>query len=162
MPMADAAVTAEPGMVLAVLTADCLPVLFCSRAGDEIAAAHAGWRGLVVGVLEKTIATMRTEPAQLSAWMGPAAGPLAYEVGQEVFAAFVADDPDAESCFTPTRPGHWRMDLFALARRRLHATGVAAVYGGGHCTISDPPRYFSHRRDQRTGRMASLIWMERE
>ena len=162
MPTADAAVTAEPGVVLAIMTADCLPVLFCSRAGDEIAAAHAGWRGLVAGVLEKTIATMRTEPAQLWVWMGPAAGPQAYEVGQEVFAAFVADDPDAESCFAPTRPGHWRMDLFALARRRLHVVGVAAVYGGGHCTISDPQRYFSHRRDQRTGRMASLIWMERE
>jgi YfiH family protein len=159
MPVADAAVTAEPGVVLAILTADCLPVLFCSRAGDEIAAVHAGWRGLAAGVLEQTLAAMRTEPALLLAWMGPAAGPQAYEVGQEVFAAFVADDADAESCFAPTRPGHWRMDLFELARRRLHCAGIPFVHGGGNCTIGDPQRYFSHRRDQRGGRMASLIWI---
>lgn len=157
---ADAAVTAVPGTVLAVLTADCLPVLFCDRAGTEVAAAHAGWRGLVAGVLENTVAAMHTEPRQLLAWLGPAAGPQAYEVGEEVFAAFAGADPGAGACFRPTRPGHWHADLFALARRRLHAAGVGQVHGGDLCTIGDAKRFFSHRRDQRCGRMASLVWLQ--
>jgi polyphenol oxidase len=157
-PEADAAVTSTPGVVLAILTADCLPVLFCADDGSEVGAAHAGWRGLSGGVLENTLAAMRTPPARVLAWLGPAAGPQAYEIGVEVREAFVARDAAAASAFVPTRPGHWRVDLFVLARQRLQAAGVARVYGGGACTISEPQRFFSHRRDGRSGRMATLIW----
>jgi YfiH family protein len=159
-PEADAAVTDVPGVVLAILTADCLPVVLAADDGSEIGAAHAGWRGLATGVLEATVAAMRTPPARLIAWMGPAAGPQAYEIGTDVLDAFVSADPDAAAAFVATRPGHWRVDLYALARRRLSAAGVARVHGGGLCTISDPERFFSHRRDQRTGRMATLAWRE--
>ncbi|UHQ24164.1 peptidoglycan editing factor PgeF [Lysobacter sp. 5GHs7-4] len=160
-PEADASVSATPGTVLAILTADCLPVLFAADDGSEIGAAHAGWRGLAAGVLEATVAAMRTPPARLRAWLGPAAGPQAYEVGAEVHAAFVDHDPHAATAFVATRPQHWRVDLYALARRRLAAAGIAPaqVHGGGLCTISDPQRFYSHRRDQRGGRMATLIWM---
>ena len=159
-PEVDAAVTAHADVVLAVLTADCLPVLFCSAAGDEIAVAHAGWRGLADGVLEATVANMQTPPSQLLAWLGPAAGPLAYEVGAQVRDAFIAHGLAAAHAFVATRAGHWHADLFALARLRLQAAGVQRIHGGGLCTISDPERFFSHRRDQRTGRMASLIWIQ--
>lgn len=159
-PEADASVTSARGVVLAVLTADCLPVLFCSDSGDEIAAAHAGWRGLAAGVLEATVAAMRTPASGLMAWLGPAAGPQAYEIGKDVREAFVSRDPDAASAFSPTRVDHWHVDLYALARRRLDAAGVKRVHGGGLCTISEPGRFYSHRRDQRSGRMASVIWME--
>ncbi|MFC0679880.1 peptidoglycan editing factor PgeF [Lysobacter korlensis] len=160
-PEADAAVTAVPGEVLAILTADCLPVLFCSRDGSEVAAAHAGWRGLATGVLEATLDAMSTPASQVIAWLGPAAGPQQYEVGHEVYDAFVAPDWGAGAAFVSTRPLHWRVDLYALARRRLAAAGLAndAIHGGGLCTISEPQRFFSHRRDRRTGRMASLIWI---
>jgi YfiH family protein len=158
----DASVTSEPGVVLAILTADCMPVLFSADDGSEIGAAHAGWRGMAGGVLENTLAMMRTSPARVHAWMGPAAGPQAYEVGAEVFEAFIADDRDAADAFVSTRPDHWRVDLYALARRRLQAAGLASerIHGGGLCTISEPQRFFSHRRDQRGGRMASLLWIE--
>jgi hypothetical protein len=159
-PEADAAVTDVPGVVLAILTADCLPVVFAADDGSEVGAAHAGWRGLAAGVLEATIAAMHTPPGRLVAWMGPAAGAQAYEIGVEVFDAFVSADPDAAAAFVATRPGHWRVDLYALARRRLAAAGVAEVHGGGLCTIMDAARFFSHRRDQRTGRMATLVWRE--
>lgn len=158
-PEADAAVTRTPGTVLAILTADCLPVVLAAADGSEVAAAHAGWRGLAAGVLEATLGAMRTPPARVRAWLGPAAGPRAYEVGEEVFGGFVTRDPRAEAAFVATRPGHWRVDLYALARMRLAAAGVADVHGGGLCTISDPQRFFSHRRDQRTGRMATLAWI---
>lgn len=158
-PEADAAVSKTVGSVLAILTADCLPVLFCSRDGDVIAAAHAGWRGLAAGVLEATIAEMPAAPANVLAWLGPAAGPQAYEVGEEVRTAFVDTDPRNCDVFVATRPGHWLCDLYALARRRLADAGVTSVYGGGLCTISDPQRFYSYRRDGRTGRMASLIWI---
>jgi YfiH family protein len=158
-PEADAAVTSATGVVLAILTADCLPVVFAARDGSEVGAAHAGWRGLAAGVLEETVAAMRTAPTGLVAWLGPAAGPEAYEIGEEVFDAFVARDPRAEAAFTATRPGHWRIDLYALARQRLADAGVTAVHGGGLCTISDPQRFFSHRRDGRSGRIATLAWM---
>ena len=160
-PEADAAVNATPGRVLAILTADCLPVVLAARDGGEIAAAHAGWRGLAAGVLEATVAAMRTPPAALVAWLGPAAGPQAYEIGEEVRAAFVERDPGAATAFAATRPGHWRVDLYALARRRLAAAGLAtdAIHGGGLCTISDPARFHSHRRDGRGGRMATLAWI---
>lgn len=157
---ADAAVTSVPGAVLAILTADCLPVLFATKNGSEIAAAHAGWRGLAAGVLEATVAAMRSAPENILAWLGPAAGPAHYEIGEEVRAVFVDPDPAAATCFVATRPGHWLVDLYALARRRLAAAGVTAVSGGDLCTISDPQRFYSWRRDGRTGRMASLVWLD--
>ena len=161
-PEADAAVTSTPGVVLAILTADCLPVLFAADDGSEIGAAHAGWRGLAAGVLENTRRrdAHRRRHACI-AWLGPAAGPQAYEIGGEVFDAFVAHDRDAADAFVATRPGHWRVDLYALARRRLgRGAGVERIHGGGLCTISDPQRFYSHRRDQRGGRMATLVWIE--
>ena len=161
-PQADAAVTSTPGTVLAILTADCLPVLFAARNGHEIGAAHAGWRGLAAGVLEATVSALRTPPEQLVAWLGPAAGPQKYEVGVEVYDAFVAQDWGAGRAFTSTRPEHWHVDLYALARRRLEKAGLMAqhIHGGSLCTIADPQSFFSHRRDQRTGRMATLAWMD--
>lgn len=161
-PEADAAVTSVPGAVLAILTADCLPVLLCADDGREVAAAHAGWRGLAAGVLEATVTAMATPPRRLMAWLGPAAGPASYEVGIEVYDAFVARDWAAGSAFTSTRPHHWRVDLYALARRRLEQAGLAParIFGGGLDTIGDPARFYSHRRDRRTGRMASVIWMD--
>lgn len=159
---ADAAVTSTPGCVLAILTADCLPVLLCADDGREVAAAHAGWRGLAAGVLEATVAAMRTPADRVRAWLGPAAGPQQYEVGVEVFDAFVSRDWRAGRAFTSTRPHHWRVDLYALARQRLAKAGVAPerVHGGDLCTIAEPQRFYSHRRDRRTGRMASLVWIE--
>jgi YfiH family protein len=159
-PTTDAARSTRAGVVLTVLTADCLPVLFCDAQGTEVAAAHAGWRGLAAGVLEATVRAMQSAPENLLAWLGPAAGPQAYEVGEEVRAAFVAQDSRAESAFAPTRPGHWHVDLFALARQKLADAGVTGVYGGGRCTISEPQRFYSHRRDGRSGRMASMIWIK--
>lgn len=162
-PEADAAVTARPGVVLAVLTADCLPVVFAAADGSRVGVAHAGWRGLAGGVLENTVAAMATPGGALQAWLGPAAGPQAYEVGAEVLEAFTAGDPGAAGAFAVTRPGHWHVDLYALARRRLQAAGIAAadIHGGGRCTISDPQRFYSHRRDARTGRMATVVWTTR-
>ena len=161
-PEADASVTSTPGTVLAILTADCLPVLFTADDGSEVGAAHAGWRGLAAGVLEATVAAMRTPPRRLIAWLGPAAGPQHYEIGAEVYDAFVTQDRAAAHAFVATRPQHWRVDLYALARRRLATAGLvpANIHGGGLCTISDPQRFYSHRRDQRGGRMATLIWSE--
>lgn len=159
-PDGDAAVTAEPGVVLAILTADCLPVVFASDDGRVIGAAHAGWRGLAGGVLERTVESMRVAPERLLAWLGPAAGPQAYEIGEEVHEAFVGTDPRAASAFESTRPGHWRVDLYALARLRLEDAGVTRIHGGGLCTITDAQRFYSHRRDAQTGRMATLVWMQ--
>lgn len=159
-PVADAAVTSVPGVVLAILTADCLPVVLAAADGSEIGAAHAGWRGLADGMLEATVAAMHTPPQQLLAWLGPAAGPADYEIGEEVYQAFVGPAPVAAAAFTATRPGHWNVDLYALARQRLQAAGVDPhrVHGGTCSTIADPG-LFSHRRDRRTGRMATLAWM---
>lgn len=157
-PEADAAVTAMSGAVLAILTADCLPVVFAADDGSEVAAAHAGWRGLCGGVLEATSAAMQASPERIQAWLGPAAGPQAYEIGEQVFAAFVDRDPRAAIAFTATHAGHWRVDLYALARQRLLDAGITRVFGGGLCTISDSQRFYSHRRDRRTGRMATLVW----
>ncbi len=159
-PEADAAITRTSGVVLAILTADCLPVVLAARDGGEVAVAHAGWRGLAGGVLEATIAAMQASPRDIVAWMGPAAGPQAYEVGQDVFDAFASGDPRAARSFAATRPGHWRVDLPALARRRLLAAGLQHVHGGDLCTISDPAQFFSHRRDRVTGRMGTLAWLE--
>jgi YfiH family protein len=157
---ADAAVTDQPGEVCVVMTADCLPVLLCNRAGTRVAVAHAGWRGLAAGVLERSVAAFPDDPAEVMAWLGPAIGPDAFEVGEEVRRAFCANDPGAAVAFEPSvRSGHWLADLYALARRRLGACGVTAVYGGGECTYGDAERFFSFRRDGTTGRMATLVWL---
>jgi YfiH family protein len=163
-PDADASWSRSPGHACAVLTADCLPVLFCSVAGDAVAAAHAGWRGLLAGVLERTVEAMAVDPGQLLAWLGPAIGPGAFEVGPEVRAGFLAAAPPSRraptrACFVSSgaTPGHYLADLYALARLRLAALGPVAVYGGDACTYSSPQEFFSYRRDGLTGRMASLI-----
>ena len=160
--VADASFCAEPGLVCAIQTADCLPVLFCDRAGRVVAAAHAGWRGLVAGVLEQTVAAMVGQgslPDGIMAWLGPAIGPTAFEVGAEVRAAFVAHDPAAGNAFVAHAQDKWLADIFLLARQRLKACGVHQIYGGGVCTFSDPARFFSYRRECNTGRQASLIWL---
>lgn len=157
---ADASVTSTPGVVLAILTADCLPMVLAARDGSEIAVAHAGWKGLAAGVLEVTVASMQASPDRCMAWLGPAAGPQVYEIGADVRDAFIAHDPRAEAAFAATRPGHWLVDLYALARQRLADAGVHEVHGGTHCTISEPESFFSHRRDRNSGRMATLAWIE--
>ncbi|GAB2534677.1 peptidoglycan editing factor PgeF [Rhodanobacter koreensis] len=158
-PQADAAVSHIPGTVLSILTADCLPVLFCADDGSEIGVAHAGWRGLATGVLEATLTQLHSPRERLLAWLGPCIGEASYEVGEEVRVAFVANDAMAAACFMPTRPGHWRCDLAGLARRRLMAAGVTRIHGGGFDTFSDT-RFYSYRRDgARSGRFASLIWL---
>jgi YfiH family protein len=156
---ADASFANEPDQVCAVMTADCLPVLFCDRAGSVVAAAHAGWRGLLDGILESTIAAMQRPPADLLAWLGPAIGPERFEVGGEVRAAFVAHDAQAAGSFRQ-HGDKWLADIYSLARQRLQAAGVTNIHGGGRCTVSDAERYFSYRRDGVTGRMATLIWLE--
>ena len=157
-PVADAAVARGPGKVLAILTADCLPVLFTTEDGGTIGAAHAGWRGLAAGVLQNTVARMDAPPASILAWLGPAIGGPSYEVGAEVRAAFVEVDPGAEVAFTPTRPGHWLCDLYVLARRKLAALGVSQVSGGGFDTFRDQRLYSYRREGAASGRFASLIW----
>jgi hypothetical protein len=157
---ADASLTREPGKVLAVLTADCLPVLLADEDGTAIAIAHAGWRGLAAGVIEGTIRALDTDPGRLIAYLGPAIGPTAFEVGEEVRDAFLRAGAAGAAAFAPASPGKWFADLYALARLRLERLGTRRVYGGTFCTFSDPGRFFSHRRDQVTGRMASLIWLE--
>lgn len=163
-PEADAAVARRTGTVCAALTADCLPLLMCDEAGTVVAAAHAGWRGLSSGVIERTLRVMDRPPEALLAYLGPAIGPAAYEVGAEVREAFVAadrgGDPEAEAAFTPGKPGKFYADLYALARRRLARSGVVRVYGGGYCTYTERERFYSYRRDGATGRMASLIWIQ--
>lgn len=158
---ADAAVAREPGQVCAVLTADCLPVLFCDRAGSVVAAAHAGWRGLAGGVLEATIAAMRAPPAEILAWMGAAIGPQAFEVGEDVRQAFLERHPEAATAFVPQAvAGKWRADIYRLARIRLAHAGVQGVYGGGRCSFTESETFYSYRREGVTGRMASLVWLE--
>lgn len=156
---ADAAFTSEPGVVLAILSADCLPILVCADDGNEIAAIHAGWRGLAGGVIESCIGRLHGAPEKLSAWLGPAIGPQSYKVGDEVRAAFVERDASAQAAFAPTRPGHWHCDLYTLARQRLAALGTTRISGGAFDTFADA-RFYSYRRDGvRSGRFASLIWL---
>ncbi|CAI1758675.1 Laccase domain protein yfiH [Serratia quinivorans] len=155
---ADAVYSNVPGQVCAVMTADCLPVLFCSQAGDEVAAAHAGWRGLCNGVLEQTLAAFAAEPGRISAWLGPAIGPQQFEVGPEVRAAFIAVDDAAAAAFTP-QGDKFLADIYLLARQRLQRAGIHAIYGGDRCTVSEISHFFSYRRDGITGRLASLIWL---
>ncbi|OPK10472.1 MULTISPECIES: peptidoglycan editing factor PgeF [Pseudomonas] len=158
---ADASWTATPGIACTAMTADCLPVLFCDRAGTRVAAAHAGWRGLAAGVLEATLDSLAVPPADVLAWLGPAIGSQAFEVGPEVRETFVRQLPEAAEAFVPSaNAGKFMADIYQLARLRLAARGVTAVYGGGFCTVTDP-RFFSYRRAPRTGRFASLIWLER-
>ncbi|MDR3300053.1 MAG: peptidoglycan editing factor PgeF [Candidatus Accumulibacter sp.] len=154
---ADAAFTRQTGVACAVMTADCLPVLLCDSAGQVVAAAHAGWRGLLAGVLEATVAAMNVPGQELIAWLGPAIGAQAFEVGGEVRGVFVAADANAAAAFQPAG-GQWLADIYLLARQRLAGCGVTRVFGGGFCTVSEKERFFSYRRDGQTGRMASLIW----
>jgi polyphenol oxidase len=169
--VADAALVTAPGVAATIMVADCLPVLFAHASGRAVAAAHAGWRGLVSGVLEATLQALRAAagPGEVIAWLGPAIGPAAFEVGDEVHAAFVAADPAARAHFrTHTMPGKWWADLPALARQRLRSAGVASVHGNdgsaAWCTVSQPSRFFSHRRDATrlgsTGRFAACIWRD--
>lgn len=159
-PRADASIARGRGVVCAVLTADCLPVLFCSVDGDRVAAAHAGWRGLAGGILDSTVSSLGLPGAALMAWLGPAIGPQAFEVGDEVRIAFTARDAAAASAFVPNARGRWQADLYRLARLELARLGVHSVFGGSACTYSDEERFFSYRRDGETGRMATLIWLE--
>ena len=157
----DAVVARRPGVVCAIQTADCLPVLFAHDSGTRIAAAHAGWRGLSAGVLEATVSAMAVPESELLVWLGPAIGPESFEVGEEVRTAFVSHDAAASKAFARNARGRWQADLYCLARQRLDAMGVARVFGGGLCTYRDEARFFSHRRDGGSGRMATLIWLER-
>lgn len=156
---ADAAWAGSPRCVCAVLTADCLPILFCDEAGTKVAAAHAGWRGLAAGVVESTVAAMAIAPERLMAWLGPAIGPSAFEVGDDVRAAFVTADAATQAAFVARPNGKWLCDLYALARRRLANSGVTRVFGGGRCTFTETELFYSYRRERETGRMASLVWL---
>ena len=157
---ADASWSATRGIACTIMTADCLPALFCDRAGTRVGAAHAGWRGLAGGVLEATVDAMGVVPAELLVWLGPSIGPQAFEVGPEVREAFLKDHAEAERAFLPSaNAGKYMADIYELARIRLAAKGVTAVYGGGFCTFTDTERFYSYRRSSRTGRLASLIWL---
>lgn len=155
--VADAAVTHQRGVVLAVTVADCLPVLLADRSGRAIGIAHAGWRGLARGVLENTVAAMGVVPNEIAAWLGPAIGKHAFEVGDDVVEVFAA--ADVRAFFEIKRPGKWNADLQGIARAKLERLGVTSVHGNGSCTFDDPARFFSYRRDRKTGRMAALIWL---
>ncbi len=158
---ADGSWTSTPGIACTSMTADCLPALFCNRAGTRVAAAHAGWRGLAAGVLEATVERLDARPEDVLVWLGPAIGPQAFEVGPEVREAFMRQLPATAEAFVPSRnPGKFMADIYQLARLRLAARGITEVYGGGLCTVTDP-RFFYYRRNSRTGRFASLIWLER-
>ena len=161
-PEGDALVTCKRGLPLAIMTADCLPVLFFDPASGTIAPAHAGWRGLAAGVLEKTVAAMASDPGEIRAWLGPRIGRSAFEVGDEVRSAFISADSGAADAFRPSRPGHFLCSLAVLAVRRLSGAGLRQENIGdcGLCTYSDPSRFFSYRRDGRTGRGAALIWLD--
>jgi YfiH family protein len=159
-PAADASYSRRPGKVCAILAADCLPILLTADTWGLVAAAHAGWRGLAGGVIEATVRALSVPPERLMAWLGPAIGPHHFEVGGEVREALLTGDPGAASAFTANERGRFMADLYALAKRRLAALGVARIYGGGECTFAAADRYFSHRRDGMTGRQATLIWLE--
>lgn len=158
---ADAAIARYPAAVVAVLTADCLPIMLCAHNGEEVAAIHGGWRGLAAGVLTTTLSQMATAPDALMAWLGPAISQSAFEVGDEVRQAFVGMKAAAGKCFQPNEDGRWQADLYGLARLQLHTAGVGAVYGGEYCTHSDSGRFFSYRRDGECGRMASFVCRKR-
>lgn len=157
---ADAVYTNQPNQVCLIMTADCLPALFVSQDGKEIAAAHAGWRGLCDGVLEATVAEFECEPAQISVWLGPAIGPNSFQVGNEVIEQFCAFDPNAEEAFIEdgSTSGKFLGNLYQIAKQRLNKLGIVNIFGGDHCTYTEKEHFFSYRRDKQTGRMASLIW----
>lgn len=157
-PEADAAVTHADGLVCAVLTADCLPVALTTRDGGALGLAHAGWRGLAAGVLERTVAALDAPPGDVLAWLGPAISQPSFEVGDEVRNQFMARDETAAACFAQNAVGRWQADLYGLARQRLAAVGVSDVHGGGRCTFGEPEAFFSYRRDGQCGRMATFIY----
>lgn len=159
-PEADAAVAHGVGEVCVIMTADCLPVLLCDDNGSVVGAAHAGWRGLAAGVLEETVKAMACPAQAIQAWLGPAIGPAAFEVGDEVREAFIGTHASAAQAFAVRGPGKWLADIYLLATQQLERLGVRHVSGGGYCTYSDPARFFSYRRDGTTGRMAACIWLE--
>jgi YfiH family protein len=158
--VADASVARQRGSVCVVMTADCLPVLLCDEDGTVVAAAHAGWKGLAAGVIEATVQEMAVAPQKLLAWLGPAIGPHAFEVGEDVRAAFMAHDADAAAAFVPLAAvGKYRADIVRLARQRLNALGISRVYGGTFCTYHQKDKFYSYRRDGVTGRMGTFIWL---
>jgi polyphenol oxidase len=159
-PAADAAVASAPGEVCAVLTADCLPVVFADRDATRVAVAHAGWRGLLAGVLEATLEALELPPSRLVAWLGPAISQPAFEVGEEVRAAYLARSSQYAAAFAANARARHQADLYALARLTLARAGVVSIHGGGWCTAGDPRRFFSYRRDGTTGRMATLAWLD--
>lgn len=155
---ADASFTAQSGIVCAVLTADCLPLAFCSKDGQKVAAVHAGWKGLLAGIITNTVTALKTN--DLLVWLAPAIGPEKFEVGEEVRELFIAKNPDFVAAFRPHLPQKWLADIYQLARIELASLGITQVYGGNFCTVSDPARFYSYRRDHTTGRMATLIWKD--
>lgn len=159
-PRADGAVARMRHCVCAVLTADCVPVLLAHRRGTAVGIAHAGWRGLADGVIEATLVRLGAPAGEVIAWLGPGIGAAAYEVGRDVYDAFVKDDPGSASAFAVRGDDKFRADLCAIARRRLARAGVTAVYGGGLCTYTDRARFYSYRREPTTGRFATLIWID--
>lgn len=160
LPQADASISTHRGAVCVVMTADCLPVLLCDEQGTVVGAAHAGWRGLCDGVIEKTVEAMKVPASTLMAWLGPAIGPAVFEVGDEVREAFIAHQPQAASAFVAGGEGKWLADIFQLARLRMQTLGVTRIYGGDMCTYSDAERFYSYRRDGVTGRMGTFIWLK--
>ncbi|MGC7589028.1 peptidoglycan editing factor PgeF [Bisgaard Taxon 46] len=162
LPAADAVYSNQPNQVCLVMTADCLPVLFTNKAGNEVAATHAGWRGLCDGILENTVAEFECAPSQIMAWLGPAIGPEKFQVGKEVVEQFIAQWPEAELAFTPdpNEPNKYLGNLYMLAMQRLNRFGITEISGGEHCTFKEQDKFFSYRREKQTGRMASLIWFE--
>jgi len=158
--VADGAVTSEPNRVCGVLTADCMQLLLCDAAGTQVGAVHAGWRGMAAGVIEAGVEALGVAPGEVLAWMGPTIGPKAFEVGPEVREAFVAVDPAAQGAFAPYNPGKYLADLYGLARQRLARAGVTRVYGGDFCTFTERDRFFSYRREKKSGRMGAFIWLE--
>lgn len=156
---ADASYAHKKNTVCVVMAADCMPVLLAHDGGDVVGIAHAGWRGLAAGVMEAAVDAMGVPAGRVLAWLGPAIGPDWYEIGEEVRAAFVDRDARAAAAFQPTRPGHWHLDLYAVARQRLAAHDVTRVFGGGLCTASDPARFYSWRRDRAGERMAAAVWL---
>ena len=155
---ADASFTTQSNVVCVTMTADCLPVLLCNKQGTAVAAIHAGWRSLCDGVIENAVLAMGLKAEELLAWLGPAIGPDAFEVGAEVRQAFIEKDTHATQAFQP-HADKWLANLYLLATQRLNNVGIKAIYGGGDCTYSSPERYFSFRRDGMTGRMATMIWL---
>jgi len=160
--VADAVYSLQPDTVCAVLTADCLPLLFCNQQATKVAAAHAGWRGLADGVIESTVDTLQENPEDIMVWLGPAIGASCFEVGQDVYDAFVLQDNSAKSAFSKVDAEHYLADIYHLARLRLKKLGIEKVYGGGLCTYTDEDRFYSFRKNKITGRMASMIWISSE